>query len=272
MFDKVALGLEVDVAAADGGDVLALDGDIAVLLQPDAGIARPDGHGLTGVDHDVGGDRQMIILANRRAPAAGHVMRLAAADIDRAVQAHIGHLLQPDGGDLRRAHGDSLSGTDVHLLRRTDIDQLVDAHIVGAQQGDTCDLVAAHGNSPVGRDGDGLIRSDGLGAIGADLDFLVGAHALGAIDTDSNRLGVADRLGAIVADLGVLVMGDGLGPVVPYRVGLVVLDHTVLVLLGVDVELLRALQVLEADLVEVGFAAALAAAALDAALGEIAPR
>ena len=58
-----------------------------------------------------------------------------------------------------------------------------------------------------------------------------------------------------------LVVVDRLLAVVAHPVRLVVLDLDVLVLLGVDEELLRALLVLEADLVEVAVAAALAASA-----------
>ena len=59
-------------------------------------------------------------------------------------------------------------------------------------------------------------------------------------------------------DVRCLVVVDRLLAIVPDPVRLVVLDLDVLVLLGVDEELLRALLVLEADLVEVGRAAALA--------------
>ena len=75
---------------------------------------------------------------------------------------------------------------------------------------------------------------------------------LGAIAVDRDRLVVVDGLGAIVLDVGRLVVIDRLRPIVADPVRLVVLDLDVLVLLGVDEELLRALLVLEPDLVEVG--------------------
>ena len=62
-------------------------------------------------------------------------------------------------------------------------------------------------------------------------------------------------------------MADIFGAVMADVCGLVVLDDIVLVLFGVDIDLLRAFFVLEADFVEVGPRAALGAAALDAALG-----
>src|SRR5581483_3469799 len=64
-----------------------------------------------------------------------------------------------------------------------------------------------------------------------------------------------------------LIVIDGLGAVVPDLVRLVVLDHAVHIFFRVDIELLGALQVLEADLVEIGLPTALGAATLDAALG-----
>ena len=68
---------------------------------------------------------------------------------------------------------------------------------------------------------------------------------------NGNRLVVVDRLGPIVLDVRRLVVVDRLLPVVPHPVRLVVLDLDVLVLLGVDEQLLRALLVLEPDLVEI---------------------
>jgi hypothetical protein len=83
---------------------------------------------------------------------------------------------------------------------------------------------------------------------------------------------VADGLGAVVLDLRGLVVVDGLRAVVADPVGLVLLDLDVLVLLGVDPQLLAARLVLEADRVGVAVAAALGRAREDARLRALAGR
>ncbi len=83
---------------------------------------------------------------------------------------------------------------------------------------------------------------------------------------DGDRFIVVDRLGAIMLDVGGLVVVDGLGAVVTDPVGLVVLDLDVLILLGVEPELLGAFLILEADGVGVRAGATLAGAGQQARL------
>src|SRR5262249_19189230 len=139
------------------------------------------------------------------------------------------------------------------LLGRPNVHRLVDADHAGPHQRHGDRFVLTHGFRTVRSDGDGLVAAD----------------LLGAIHSDGDRLVVVDRLGAVVLDVGRLVVVDDLGAVVPDPVGLVVFDFDVLVLLGVDEELLRAHLVLEADLVEVGRRSPLAATGLDAGLGHV---
>ena len=66
---------------------------------------------------------------------------------------------------------------------------------------------------------------------------------------DRHRLVVAHRLGPVMADVLLGVMAHILGEVVADGAGFVVLDQLVMVLLGLEVDLFRALLVLEAHLV-----------------------
>ena len=96
------------------------------------------------------------------------------------------------------------------------------------------------------------------GAVAANGDRLVAADLLGAVDADRDRLVLADGLGPVVADLFflivlddvVLIVADLLVLVVADRLAVVVLDLDDPVLLTVDVDVLLALGVLEAQLVE----------------------
>src|SRR4029453_587903 len=97
-------------------------------------------------------------------------------------------------------------------------------------------------------------------AIATDRNRLVLADRLRPIRDDGNLLVVAHRFRPVVLHLRGLVVVARLLPVVPDPVRLVLLDLDVLVLLGVQKDLLGALLVLEANLIEVGGAAALARA------------
>ena len=151
--------------------------------------------------------------------------------------------LERDGLGLVGPHGDAAVAADR--------DALVHTHILAA----------------VGPDRDLLVDVDPLAAVLVDGDRLVLVHRLGALAVDGDGLVVVDRLGAVVLDVGGLVVVDGLHAVVPDPVRLVVLDLDVLVLLGVDPELLAALLVLEANGVGVGAAAAERGARQHAGLG-----
>src|SRR5262245_47255775 len=130
-------------------------------------------------------------------------------------------------------------------------------------------LVRSHGFGPIRADVNLLVGTHLLRSVGADRDLFVRANVFSSIGTNAGLLIDAHCFRPIVLDLGLLIVVDDLGAVVAHPVGLVVLDLDVLVLLGVDEELFRALLVLESDLVEVGGAAALARSGLDARLGGI---
>src|ERR1041384_4791933 len=84
----VARCRDVDLAAAFQRDVLATDGDGAVLLHGDAGTASLDGDLITGVDHQIALDLESVVLADIRRAVAIHVERLIATDL--------GGLIGPD--------------------------------------------------------------------------------------------------------------------------------------------------------------------------------
>src|ERR1043165_6183942 len=114
--------------------------------------------------------------------------------------------------------------------------------------------------------GDAFVDAGALGAVLADRDGFVLSHGFGPVDLDGDGLVVIDGLGAIVLHVGGFIVVDRLFPVVAHPMRLVVFHFDVLVFLGVDEELLAALLVFEANLVEVRGSAVQAAARFDAAL------
>src|SRR5688572_1358210 len=235
--DHVPGRLDVDLAAALQGDVLALDGDGAVLLHQDAGGAGLDRDLVADVDRQLLADADGVVLADRGGARLGDRQRLVLADVDRLVLA--------------------------------DVERAVLAHRRRLDLGDVQRLVLADRHRAVLADADALVLPDGLRPVLADRDGLVLGDALGPVAADGDRLVVVDGLRPIVLDVGDLVVVDRLRAIVADPVRLVVLDLDVLVLLGVDEQLLRALQVLEPDLVEVVGAAALGAPGLDAGLRHV---
>jgi hypothetical protein len=111
---------------------------------------------------------------------------------------------------------------------------------VGSRGADGHALAGPDGmdSSAVGADRDVFVGAHRLGAVGADVDGLVAADRFGAVDADGDGLVVVHRLGAVVLDVVGLVVVDGLLAVMPDPVRLVVLDFDVLVLLGMQPQLL----------------------------------
>src|SRR6185312_7472379 len=111
------------------------------------------------------------------------------------------------------------------------------------------------------------LLADRGGAVARDIELVVLAHGQFAVAGDVLGLVILYGDLLIVPDRHRLVVLDVDGLVVIDRDDMIVLDLLVHVLLRMQEEILAALLVLEADLVEVIRAAAFVAAALDPALG-----
>ena len=104
---------------------------------------------------------------------------------------------------------------------------------------------------PVNTDFNGLIVAYVFCPILADGNFLVGADAFRPVIGDSDFFIMVHGLRAVMLDLSGFVVVDGLLAVVSHPVRLVILHFDVLVFLRVDEELLAALLIFKADLVEI---------------------
>src|SRR5579863_3566460 len=262
----VAVRLHIDAAASLNRNVLPLDRDRPVFLHRYTGITRGDRYRITRRDGQIVGHRQRIILADGGRASPCHCSRLIRSYAHRSVRANIDGLIAADGHGpvgcdriglvrphVRRLHRpdrDRLRRAYVDFLRSPDADRLIDADVVGTLE----------------RHGGGLAGADADRAIGADRDRLVGPDIFRPVRADRDRFVDPDLLRPVVADSDGLVVTYRLGTIMTDGLRLVVLHDDVLILLRVQVDLLRALHVLEAEFVEVGIATALAAAALDAAL------
>src|SRR5258708_3719821 len=215
------LAFDDDIAGPLDGDLRPVDRDIAALLHVDAGRAAGEGDLVADVDRE----------------------RLA--DADRAALAHAFGIIL---ADAQRA-----GPADRHRLILT--------HRFAAVAADRDRLVLADTFPAVAADGNRLVLGDLFRPVAVDGDGLVLLHRLGPVGADGDRLVVVDRLCAVVPHMRRLVVDDVFLAVVAHLLRLVVLDDEVAVLLCVDVDLLVALLVLEADLV--GAATALARIALD---------
>src|SRR5262245_24321646 len=76
LHDDVLRRLDVDAARAVDGDVLALDGDRAVLLHDDAGLAGLERDLVASGDHQHLADVERVVLADAVAAAVANRHRL----------------------------------------------------------------------------------------------------------------------------------------------------------------------------------------------------
>ena len=282
---QIAVGLDVDLGRALDRNVLAADHDVAVLLHRDRGVAGLDRDLVAGVDHQLLADVDRGVAARAQRLVAAHALTAVAADADRVgradrQRAHAADALRLRGADVDHARGadvdrfghgdverasaadvDGLGGTDVLCAAAADGDGLVRPDALGAVRADRDRLVRTNR--------DRLIGADALGAVCADRDRLIRRHLLGAARADRDRFVGAYGFSACGADRHALGAAHALAAVRADRTALVVLDVDLQIFLGLDEDLLAALLVLEADLVEVVGIAALAAAALPAALGRV---
>ena len=101
--DHIARRLDTRPGGVDD-DVLALDHHGAVFPERDAGAACGEDHLVAGIDQELLGDAQAVVLADRGGAVPSDAERIAATNLDAAIGAHAQMVISTDLGRATVAH------------------------------------------------------------------------------------------------------------------------------------------------------------------------